>query len=534
MVESPAYYEAYRHVLKGLKELDETTMPFKKYLVECSEDVDSPEYLRHEDSQEPVCYDLRLTLDVPDETNASRVPVLQLRAWPSVETLPLNSSQLEALKAAVTTEFSVIQGPPGTGKTYVGAKIVRCLLENRAAWDPDKRSPMLMVCYTNHALDQFLEKVLEFLPKEQIIRVGGRCKSPQLEECNLKLFTVEHRMHERRREIRDMIQSKVWEMREWKELLSKADKELLEFDDLENLLDSEHAEQFYSAIFPPNTENECRTPDNAFKLWLCGNKQMDSFNRPEVAQIQEQARTTQGESLLQDNDVGEDYRIFYDATPLAAPHDNDEGKRSNLLAPTSQKDLKEHSLYCNRPNGFSAQQSSKLAASFGSQARSPVEHAQVSRTLKEVEEIHDIKGIEDPSGWKNDSNEGVNKITEAFDETIAVEKEADLIQDQRFIHGDEDFLSVMSTRSDHFSCQKQDQEDKEDQGEQWTVYYRRRKTSLWQQTTDKNSKDGMRSAHAPREKNTAQRKSSTRNENKMIKITADIKSLKRHLEKRLR
>jgi len=535
MVESPAYYEAYRHVLKSLKESDETTMPFKKYLVECSEDVDPPEYLRREDSEEPVCYDLRLALDVPDETNASRVPVLQLGAWPSVEILPLNSSQFEALKTAVTTEFSVIQGPPGTGKTYVGAKIVRCLLENRAAWDPDKVSPMLMVCYTNHALDQFLEKVLEFLPKEQIIRVGGRCRSPQLEKCNLKLFTDEHRMHERRREIRDMIRSKVWKMRDWKKLLSKADKELLEFDDLENLLDSEHAEQLYSAIFPPNAENECRTPDNAFKLWLCGNKQMDSFNRPTVEQTEEQGRTRQGGSVLLDNDVGEDDKIFYDATLLAAPRDNDEGKGSNPPAPTSQVDLKENSLYYNGPNGFLAQQSSKLAASVGSQASSLVEHAHVSQTLKDVEEIQDSKWIKDPPGWTNNCDGGVNKITDAFEETIEVEKEADLIQDQRFIHGDEDFLSFMSRQSDDLGCQKQDQEDKEDQEEGWeTVSYRKKgKKFAWQQTTDKNSKDGMGSTHVPREKSTAQKESSKGNKNKKIKITADIKSLKRDLEKKV-
>jgi len=520
MVESPAYYEAYRHVLKGLKEVDETTMPFKKYLIECSEDVDPPEYLRREDSQEPVCYNLRLALDVPDAINASRVPVLQLEAWPSVEILPLNSSQLEAVKTAVTKEFSVIQGPPGTGKTYVGDRIVRCLLENRAVWDPDKVTPMLMVCYTNHALDQFLEKVLEFLPKDQIIRVGGRCKSPLLEKCNLKLFTDEYIMHERRREIKDLIHRKVWEMREWKELLSKADNELLEFGDLENLLDSEHAQQLYDAIFPPNAENECRTPDNAFKLWLCGNKQMDSFNRPMV----EQARTRQGGSVLQDNDVGEDHKIYYYATLLAAPHDNDEGRGSNPLSPTSQEERKEDSLYCDGPKGFSAQQSSKLAASVGSQ---------VSHTLKEVEEIQDIKWIKDPQGWKNNANEGVYKIAEVFEETIEVEKEADLIQDQRFIHGDEDFLSVMSKQSHDSSYQKQDQEDKEDLEEGWeTVSYKKKgKTFPWQQTTDKNSKYGMGSAHVPREKSTAQRNSSKRNENKKIKITADMKSLKPDLGK---
>ena len=535
MVESPAYYEAYRHVLKGLKELDETTMPFKKYLVECREDVDSPEYLRREDWQEPVCYDLRLALGVPDAKNASKVPILQLGAWPSVEILPLNSSQLDALKTAITTEFSVIQGPPGTGKTYVGAKIVRCLLENRAAWDPDEVSPMLMVCYTNHALDQFLEKVLEFLPREQIIRVGGRCKSPQLQRCNLKLFTDEYRMHERRREIRNMINKKVWEIRNWKKLLSKGDKELLEFDDLENLLDSKHSEQLYSVIFPPNTENDCRTPDNAFKLWLCGNKQMDSFNRPTVAQTEEteeQMRTNQGGSILLDNDVGEDDKIFYDATLLAAPHDNDEGNGSNPPVPTSQEELKEGSFYCNGQNGFLAQQSSQP---FGFQASSPVEHVRVSQTLKlkDIEEIQDSEWIKDPLGWKNDSIGGNSKIPQAFEETIEVEKEADLIQDQRFIHGDEDFLSFMSTQSDDLGCQEHNQEDKEDQEEGWeTVSYgKKRKKFAWQQTTDKKSKDAMGSTHIPRENITTQKESSRRNENKKIKITADINSLKLDLEK---
>ena len=417
MVESPAYYEAYRHVLKGLKEVDETTMPFKKYLVECRYDVDPPEYLRREQSQEPVCYDLRSALDVPDETNASRIPVLQPRAWPSVEILPLNSSQFEALKTAVTTEFSVIQGPPGTGKTYVGARIIRCLLENRAAWDPNKLSPMLMVCYTNHALDQFLEKVLEFLPKKQIIRVGGRCKSLQLEKCNLKLFTDEHRMHERRREISDMIQSKVSELTGCKDSLSKAETELLEFDNLENLLNSEHVEQLYNAVFPPNAERECRTPGNTFKLWLCKNKRLDSLNK---------ARTRQdGQVLLH----------------------NVEGKGRNPSGPTSQEDLKETTVHRTRPNGFSAQKSSEVVALFVPQASFHGEHCPVSQTLKQVDQIRDIERIEEPQSLKDDSDES----------TIEVEKEADLIQYQRCIHGDEDFLPVMSKQSDDLSCQSQDQ-----------------------------------------------------------------------------
>ena len=125
MVESPAYFEAYRYFLKGLKEVNETTLPFTKYLVECSAEVDPPEYLRRNETEAPVYFDLRDALDVPGNKNAKEVPVLTPGAWPSVATLPLNSSQLEALRTAITTEFSVIQGPPGTGKTYVGASIYR-------------------------------------------------------------------------------------------------------------------------------------------------------------------------------------------------------------------------------------------------------------------------------------------------------------------------------------------------------------------------------------------------------------------------
>ena len=97
MVESPAYFEAYRHVLKGLKGLNEDSMPFTKYLVECSAEVDPPEYLRREDDQDPVYYDLSKALAVPNLPKAKKVPVLESEAWPSVEALHLNHSQFEAL-----------------------------------------------------------------------------------------------------------------------------------------------------------------------------------------------------------------------------------------------------------------------------------------------------------------------------------------------------------------------------------------------------------------------------------------------------
>jgi superfamily II DNA or RNA helicase len=64
---------------------------------------------------------------------------------------------------------SLIQGPPGTGKTFLALQVVRVLLAARRAGDP----PILFMCLTNHALDQFLEGVVA-MGERNIVRVGAR------------------------------------------------------------------------------------------------------------------------------------------------------------------------------------------------------------------------------------------------------------------------------------------------------------------------------------------------------------------------
>lgn len=56
-------------------------------------------------------------------------------------------------------------------------------------WNPERINPMLVVCFTNHALDQFLEGVLIDLKEDgrysddfpSIVRFGSRCKSEILQ-----------------------------------------------------------------------------------------------------------------------------------------------------------------------------------------------------------------------------------------------------------------------------------------------------------------------------------------------------------------
>ncbi|XP_059147746.1 NFX1-type zinc finger-containing protein 1-like [Physella acuta] len=176
MAETTAYFEAYRHVLEGL--IETTALPFQKYILYCKNKILPPKYLKDISK-----YDIASIMsDTSDELSVS---VLEDSDWPETSETTLNDSQLKALKQALTKEFAIIQGPPGTGKTYIGLKIMDILLQNES--NIVCEGPILVVSYTNHALDQFMEGILDFCP-EGLIRVGGRSKSDKLADFNLKVL----------------------------------------------------------------------------------------------------------------------------------------------------------------------------------------------------------------------------------------------------------------------------------------------------------------------------------------------------------
>ena len=97
---------------------------------------------------------------------------------------------------ALSKKLALVQVPPGTGKTFVGIQLVKALISNtcgnaktdslRDAADAappllDMPSnpyspcvgPILIVCFTNHALDQFLEQLVA-VGLTDLVRVGGR------------------------------------------------------------------------------------------------------------------------------------------------------------------------------------------------------------------------------------------------------------------------------------------------------------------------------------------------------------------------
>ncbi|MCJ1464386.1 hypothetical protein MMC07_002999 [Pseudocyphellaria aurata] len=93
----------------------------------------------------------------------------------------LDRAQCEALIVALTCEFALIQGPPGTGKSYLGVQIMRVLIDN-------KLGPIVVVCFTNHALDQFLEHLIA-VGIEKVVRIGSHSSSDKLEGKNLRLIS---------------------------------------------------------------------------------------------------------------------------------------------------------------------------------------------------------------------------------------------------------------------------------------------------------------------------------------------------------
>ncbi|XP_078092539.1 NFX1-type zinc finger-containing protein 1 isoform X1 [Mustelus asterias] len=194
MVETTAYFEAYRHVLEGLQEIQGEDVPFQKYIVDCNTEIQIPRYLTFNDSYDLEALMNRKSQDSEEDTGQtveslqrnSKVNVLDPASWPSKEELNLDESQMQALQMALTKELAIIQGPPGTGKTYVGLKIVQTLLKNESVWQRRLRKfPILVVCYTNHALDQFLEGIYGFL-HTGLVRVGGRSNSELLKRFTLK------------------------------------------------------------------------------------------------------------------------------------------------------------------------------------------------------------------------------------------------------------------------------------------------------------------------------------------------------------
>ncbi|KAL8847375.1 MAG: hypothetical protein Q9221_007562 [Calogaya cf. arnoldii] len=170
----------FQPTLKALQSMSQRLdLPFADYLAPEDPEFDTrnippPLYLQREN----------FALDMSPLTAGEHVTFST--QWPFDqeafnECTSLDEAQQSAVLHALNSSMALIQGPPGTGKSYTGVSIIKVLLHNR---EPADLGPIICVCYTNHALDQLLEHLVQDGVK-QVVRIGSRSKSDLLQNVNL-------------------------------------------------------------------------------------------------------------------------------------------------------------------------------------------------------------------------------------------------------------------------------------------------------------------------------------------------------------
>ncbi|EGR46246.1 uncharacterized protein TRIREDRAFT_66551 [Trichoderma reesei QM6a] len=82
--------------------------------------------------------------------------------------IQIRDAQLHSLVKGLENPVGQIQGPPGTGKSFIGAIIARVLMELT-----DYR--ILVLSYTNHALDEFLHDLMKIgINGSNMVRIGSK------------------------------------------------------------------------------------------------------------------------------------------------------------------------------------------------------------------------------------------------------------------------------------------------------------------------------------------------------------------------
>jgi len=146
---------AYESVLKQLKEIKELSMEEEILRWEQGKSLPLPNYPPStdmvklmQDLETDHAFDLKDALKLPSQTK-------------------LDESQTKCFLAGLRQRISLIQGPPGTGKSFIGSLIAKAINDY-------SKEKILVVCYTHHALDQFLGDLLKLgILESDIVRLGS-------------------------------------------------------------------------------------------------------------------------------------------------------------------------------------------------------------------------------------------------------------------------------------------------------------------------------------------------------------------------
>ncbi|TFA97633.1 NFX1-type zinc finger-containing protein 1 [Trichoderma ghanense] len=269
LVEFPGILLAsFKHTLDALKQMSQKPrMPFVDLLaptnVTTTEvDLQPPLYAR----RAGFAFDIRCITNDKTELLVSPQRPLNPRLIESRTTL--DRTQSSALLNTLSRELSLIQGPPGTGKSYSGEKIIKVLLANKRR---TSIGPILCVCYTNHALDQLLEHLLDD-GTAKIIRVGSRSKSERLQTLNLRVVAQKS---DRTRSERGSLWDIQQELNELKDSMQESLRRLSTSDSPQSIkmFLAHHFPRHHDALFGMEEDGWQKVghaPQKALRRWLTG------------------------------------------------------------------------------------------------------------------------------------------------------------------------------------------------------------------------------------------------------------------------
>ena len=134
----------------------------------------------------------------------------------------LDDGQAVALFDNLSRKIAFTQGPPGTGKTFLGAAECEVILNSQ---DPDDRKPIVVVCMTNHALDDFIGSLLA-RKIGKVARIGGRSTQEWIKPLLLKSHALRTGLscqdQHQNWEMRMQVEGLVKEGTEWTRALSES------------------------------------------------------------------------------------------------------------------------------------------------------------------------------------------------------------------------------------------------------------------------------------------------------------------------
>ncbi|KAH8812154.1 P-loop containing nucleoside triphosphate hydrolase protein [Xylogone sp. PMI_703] len=240
---------SYEPVLKQLQEIKELSLESDILHWKRGSDIPAPSYsLSKEITQTLISIEKDHTKDL--------CGVLDLK-----KPTKLDKAQATCFIAGLRQRVSLIQGPPGTGKSFIGSLITKAIHKHSS-------EKILVVCYTHHALDQFLEDLLNLgIPETDMVRLGSATRATaRTEALSLKEMRQSIRINHDQWK---MLNSQKDRAREDAQNLHKMFPELIakwqNSDIMEHLEFKADGPPFFEAFWVPQEEDGWDRVDNRGK-----------------------------------------------------------------------------------------------------------------------------------------------------------------------------------------------------------------------------------------------------------------------------